>query len=118
MRQKKIVLDGALCFILLRLCYNRLREEWYPGGYPPRAEGSAKLMQHMPGERSPAGKRLLQVVHLTAPLTSPLVSIWTFPLDLPFGPSLLTFPLHWLLPLMSASACAFTSSLPLYGLSY
>ncbi|KAL0041133.1 hypothetical protein WJX77_005807 [Trebouxia sp. C0004] len=60
MRQKKIVLDGTLCFILLRLCYNRLREEWYPGGYPPRADGQP--MQHMPGETSPAGRRLLQVL--------------------------------------------------------
>ena len=62
MRQKKIVLDGTLCFILLRLCYNRLREEWYPGGYPPRADG--RPMQYMPGETSPAGRRLLQVNHL------------------------------------------------------
>ncbi|DBB18556.1 TPA: hypothetical protein ACH3X3_000188 [Trebouxia sp. C0006] len=61
MRQKKIVLDGTLCFILLRLCYNRLREEWYPGGYPPRTDG--RPMQHMPGETSPAGRRLLQVTH-------------------------------------------------------
>ena len=58
MQQRRVPLDGTLCFILLRLCYNRLREEWYPGGYPPTA---AANKQHTPGETSPADTRLLQV---------------------------------------------------------
>lgn len=36
MKQQGHIVDEAVCFILLRLCYNRLRESWYPGGYPPR----------------------------------------------------------------------------------
>ena len=136
MRQRKIVLDGTLCFILLRLCYNRLREEWYPGGYPPRAEGSAKLMQRMPGERSPAGKRLLQVVYLTCPLASPFAfplqldlpfgpSLWILPLDLSFGPSICiwTFPLHLDLPFgpslcISRCHCCLPVPLPLLCLCF
>lgn len=73
MKQRKILLDNALCFILLRLCYNRLRAEWYPGGYPPRAD--ARPMQHMPGEISPAGTRLLQVSHIVG---SQAVRQWQF----------------------------------------
>ncbi|KAL3134957.1 hypothetical protein ABBQ32_007917 [Trebouxia sp. C0010 RCD-2024] len=59
MQQHKIMVDDAVCFVLLRLCFNRLREEWYPGGYPPTA---GQAMHRHPGETSPAGRRLLQVL--------------------------------------------------------
>lgn len=36
MKQRGHTIDEALCFILVRLCYNRLRKSWYPGGYPPK----------------------------------------------------------------------------------
>lgn len=61
MRQRGIKLDNTLCFILLRLCYNRLREEWYPGGYPPVPEQHPR---HLLGGTSPAGKHLIQVMVL------------------------------------------------------
>lgn len=36
MKQRGHVVDEAVCFILVRLCYNQLRDAWYPGGYPPK----------------------------------------------------------------------------------
>lgn len=68
MQQRKIIVDEAVCFILLRLCFNRLREEWYPGGYPPT---TGQAMHRHPGETSPAGKRLLQVSHQQHVLSNP-----------------------------------------------
>ena len=35
MKQRGFEVDEVLCFILVRLCYNRLRSAWRPGGYPP-----------------------------------------------------------------------------------
>lgn len=64
MQQRRVPLDGTVCFILLRLCYNRLREEWYPGGYPPTADAVKPLVS---GDISPADRRLLQVSLYTDP---------------------------------------------------
>lgn len=36
LKQRGHLVDEAVCFILVRLCYNRLRDAWYPGGYPPK----------------------------------------------------------------------------------
>lgn len=33
-------MDEVVCFILLRLCFNRLRNAWLPGGYPPKKDSS------------------------------------------------------------------------------
>ena len=35
MKQKGIKVGETHCFALLRLCFNRIRALWYPGGYPP-----------------------------------------------------------------------------------
>ncbi len=35
MRARGGAVDEALCFILVRLCYNGARAAWFPGGYPP-----------------------------------------------------------------------------------
>lgn len=67
MRQRGIKLDNTLCFVLLRLCYNRLREEWYPGGYPPTPD---KHPHHMPGQTSPAGRHLIQVHYKAVTLSA------------------------------------------------
>lgn len=49
MKQKGIKVGETHCFALLRLCFNRIRALWYPGGYPP-----TKDHPHMvPGFRYP-----------------------------------------------------------------
>ena len=41
-RARGVPVDDALAFILVRLCYNKLRAAWFPGGYPPgRADAAA-----------------------------------------------------------------------------
>ena len=35
MKKKGIKVGETHCFALLRLCFNRIRALWYPGGYPP-----------------------------------------------------------------------------------
>ena len=41
-RARGVPVDDAVAFILLRLCYNKLRSAWFPGGYPPgRADAAA-----------------------------------------------------------------------------
>ncbi|KAK9820618.1 hypothetical protein WJX72_012335 [[Myrmecia] bisecta] len=58
MKKRGLRVDEAVCFILLRLCYNGQRASWYPGGYPPGKTQS----QGMPGARSAAGMALLQAL--------------------------------------------------------
>ena len=40
MKQQGHAVDEVVCFILLRLCFNRLRNAWLPGGYPPKKDSS------------------------------------------------------------------------------
>ena len=34
------MVDEVVCFILLRLSFNCLRNAWLPGGYPPKKDAS------------------------------------------------------------------------------
>lgn len=36
MRIRGVKIDNAIAETLLRMCYNRLRQSWRPGGYPPQ----------------------------------------------------------------------------------
>ncbi|CAL8460572.1 g101 [Coccomyxa elongata] len=58
MKQRGHVVDEAVCFILVRLCYNQLRDSWYPGGYPPKRSSvkGGRL------GRNPAGPALLRAL--------------------------------------------------------
>ncbi len=38
-------MDEVVCFILLRLCFNCLRNAWLPGGYPPKKDASKVSFQ-------------------------------------------------------------------------
>ena len=40
MKQQGHVVDEVVCFILLRLCFNCLRNAWLPGGYPPKKDAT------------------------------------------------------------------------------
>ena len=117
MQQRKIIVDEAVSFILLRLCFNRLREEWYPGGYPPTA---GQAVHRHPGETSPAGKRLLQVSHrqhvlpsmMSAPSLLSLLSSKSLP-----PPPGHSSPLHCSLRSLSLLTCPMMTHLPLSSIS-
>ena len=47
LRQKGFKIGEAHCFAIARLCFNRIRALWRPGGYPPN-KGAAAMV---PGER-------------------------------------------------------------------
>ena len=57
MKKSGLKVGETHCFALLRLCFNRIRALWYPGGYPPTKDHA-----HMvPGFRCaprPAGPML------------------------------------------------------------
>ena len=44
MKQQGQAVDEVVCFILLRLCFNCLRDAWLPGGYPPKKDGFKVLL--------------------------------------------------------------------------
>ena len=39
-RHRGLTTDEAICFPVLRACFNALRALWTPSGYPPKAAGS------------------------------------------------------------------------------
>ena len=47
MKQKGFRIGESHCFAIARLCFNRIRALWRPGGYPPSKASAAA----MPGER-------------------------------------------------------------------
>ncbi len=47
LRQKGFKIGEAHCFAIARLCFNRIRGLWRPGGYPPNKSTAATV----PGER-------------------------------------------------------------------
>jgi hypothetical protein len=47
MKQKGFRIGEAHCFAIARLCFNRIRALWRPGGYPPSKANAAAV----PGER-------------------------------------------------------------------
>ncbi len=47
LRQKGFKIGEAHCFAIARLCFNRIRALWRPGGYPPNKSTAATV----PGER-------------------------------------------------------------------
>ncbi len=64
MKLHGVRMDESHANLLLRMCYNRLRQAWVPGGYPPhRADGQAGgASAALPGSRrSQEGQRLLEV---------------------------------------------------------
>ena len=44
MKQQGQAVDEVVCFILLRLCFNCLRDAWLPGGYPPKKDAFKVLL--------------------------------------------------------------------------
>ena len=40
MKKQGQAVDEVVSFILLRLCFNCLRDAWLPGGYPPKKDAS------------------------------------------------------------------------------
>ena len=56
-------MDDTHANLLLRMCYNRLRQAWVPGGYPPnRPEAAAAAGAALPGtRRTQERQRLLEV---------------------------------------------------------
>jgi pentatricopeptide repeat protein len=42
MRVRGVPVDNAIAETMLRLCYNRLRQSWRPGGYPPQRLSDGK----------------------------------------------------------------------------
>lgn len=54
MKQQGYEVDEVLCFILVRLCYNRLRSAWRPGGYPPVKHQQVRPVLASPGARTAA----------------------------------------------------------------
>ena len=64
MKLHGVRMDESHANLLLRMCYNRLRQAWVPGGYPPhRADGQAGgASAALPSSRrSQEGQRLLEV---------------------------------------------------------
>ena len=53
MKQQGHVVDEVVCFILLRLCFNSLRNAWLPGGYPPKKDASKVRLHQDPSSLSP-----------------------------------------------------------------
>lgn len=63
MKQQGYEVDEVLCFILVRLCFNRLRSAWRPGGYPPTKHQQVRPVLASPGARIAAVHcRLLEQV--------------------------------------------------------
>lgn len=58
-------MDEACAAMLLRICYNRLRQSWVPGGYPPHRpvgrDGTAGVGALPGSKRSQERQRLLEV---------------------------------------------------------
>ncbi len=48
MKQQGHVVDEVVCFILLRLCFNCLRNAWLPGGYPPKKDAIKGMHTRQP----------------------------------------------------------------------
>lgn len=66
MKLHKVSMDETHAVIMLRMCYNRLRQTWVPGGYPPhRPDGPAAgsgAGSALPGmRRTHERQRLLEV---------------------------------------------------------
>ncbi|KAL4443545.1 hypothetical protein ABPG75_011282 [Micractinium tetrahymenae] len=67
MKLRGVRMDEACAAMLLRICYNRLRQSWVPGGYPPHRptgrEGGAAGVGALPGsKRSHERQRLLEAL--------------------------------------------------------
>lgn len=62
MKLRGVRMDETHAVILLRTCYNRLRQSWVPGGYPPhRADAGAGGGPLLGSRRSQLRERLLEV---------------------------------------------------------
>ena len=62
MKLRGVRMDETHAVILLRICYNRLRQSWVPGGYPPNRASAPVAVGSLPGSRrSQECQRLLEV---------------------------------------------------------
>lgn len=65
MKLRGVRMDEACAAMLLRICYNRLRQSWVPGGYPPHRpvgrDGAAGVGALPGSKRSQERQRLLEV---------------------------------------------------------
>jgi flavin-binding protein dodecin len=62
MKLRGVRMDETHAVILLRICYNRLRQSWVPGGYPPNRASAPVAVANLPGSRrSHECQRLLEV---------------------------------------------------------
>ena len=67
MKQRGFEVDEVLCFILVRLCYNRLRSAWRPGGYPPSKAQQDRISLSGGAAAGGAGRALLKALTSTEP---------------------------------------------------
>ncbi len=75
MRIRNVTVDNAVAEIMLRLCYNRLRQGWRPGGYPPQrlSDGKNRSSGRMSNSlyHSSGGQREQECLTLLTALTPP-----------------------------------------------
>ncbi|KAI3428088.1 hypothetical protein D9Q98_006471 [Chlorella vulgaris] len=63
MKLRGVRMDETHALMLLRICYNRLRQAWVPGGYPPNRPTGGAGGGGFPGARqSPLRQRLLEAL--------------------------------------------------------
>jgi hypothetical protein len=63
MKLRGVRMDETHALMLLRICYNRLRQAWVPGGYPPnRPTGGAGSGGFTGARQSPLRQRLLEAL--------------------------------------------------------
>ncbi len=78
MRVRNVPVDNAIAETMLRMCYNRLRQSWRPGGYPPQRLSDEKKQSSSGGRMNSAslyyssgGHREQERVQLLTALTPP-----------------------------------------------
>lgn len=48
MKHQGFKVNSVVCFIMLRLCFNKQRLAWWPGGYPPGKDSLVRKLNSSP----------------------------------------------------------------------